>query len=95
MITTEAAREFQAKERKHKEQLKRCLSAALSADLDRLLQEELEADVSLYAGAGSLQAHRAVLLARAPHVLQGQAHKDPTNIYLSGYELSGLKDFLR
>ncbi|XP_034091511.1 AP2-interacting clathrin-endocytosis protein [Gymnodraco acuticeps] len=95
MITTEAAREFQAKERKHKEQLKICLSAALSADLDRLLQEELEADVSLYAGAGSLQAHRAVLLARAPHVLQGQAHKDPTNIYLSGYELSGLKDFLR
>ncbi|XP_033936426.1 BTB/POZ domain-containing protein 8 isoform X2 [Pseudochaenichthys georgianus] len=95
MITTEAAREFQAKERKHKEQLKRCLSAALSADFDRLLQEELEADVSLYAGAGSLQAHRAVLLARAPHVLQGQAHKDPTNIYLSGYELSGLKDFLR
>ncbi|KAF3835702.1 hypothetical protein F7725_028260 [Dissostichus mawsoni] len=96
MITTEAAREFQAKERKHKEQLKRCLSAALSADLDsvvnpfpRLLQEELEADVSLYAGAGSLQAHRAVLLARAPHVLQGQANKDPTNIYLSGYELSG------
>ncbi|XP_063747146.1 BTB/POZ domain-containing protein 8 isoform X2 [Eleginops maclovinus] len=93
MITTESAREFQAKERKHKEQLKRCLSSALSADLDRLLQEELEADVSLYAGSGSLQAHRAVLLARAPHVLQG--HKDPSNIYLSGYDLSGLKDFLR
>ncbi|XP_074492567.1 BTB/POZ domain-containing protein 8 [Sebastes fasciatus] len=95
MITTEAAREFQAKERKHKEQLKRCLSSALSADLDRLLQEELEADVSLYAGSGSLRAHRAVLLARAPHVLQGQTHKDPTIIQLSGYELSGLKDFLR
>ncbi|XP_029284999.1 AP2-interacting clathrin-endocytosis protein isoform X2 [Cottoperca gobio] len=95
MITTEAAREFQAKERKYKEQLKRCLSSALSADLDRLLQEELEADVSLSAGSGSLQAHRAVLLARAPHVLQGQMHKDPTAIYLSGFELSGLKDFLR
>ncbi|KAL7397231.1 hypothetical protein ABVT39_018903 [Epinephelus coioides] len=61
----------------------------------RLLQEELEADVSLYAGSGSLQAHRAILLARAPHVLQGQTHKDPAIIHLSGYELSGLKDFLR
>nr|XP_033477377.1 AP2-interacting clathrin-endocytosis protein isoform X1 [Epinephelus lanceolatus]XP_033477378.1 AP2-interacting clathrin-endocytosis protein isoform X1 [Epinephelus lanceolatus] len=95
MITTEAAREFQAKERKYKEQLRRCLSSALSADLNRLLQEELEADVSLYAGSGSLQAHRAILLARAPHVLQGQTHKDPAIIHLSGYELSGLKDFLR
>ncbi|XP_034386173.1 AP2-interacting clathrin-endocytosis protein [Cyclopterus lumpus] len=95
MITTEAAREFQAKERKHKEQLRRCLSSALSADLDRLLQEELEADVCLYAASGSLQAHRAVLLARAPHVLRGQTHKDPSIVHLSGYELSGLKDFLR
>ncbi|XP_059196792.1 BTB/POZ domain-containing protein 8 [Centropristis striata] len=95
MITTEAAREFQAKERKYKEQLKRCLSSALSADLNRLLQEELEADVSLCAGSGLLQAHKAVLLARAPHVLQGQTCKDPTVIHLSGYELPGLKDFLR
>ncbi|XP_068564015.1 BTB/POZ domain-containing protein 8 isoform X1 [Cebidichthys violaceus] len=95
MIATEAAREFQAKERRHKEQLRRCLSSALSADLDRLLQEELEADVSLFAGSGSLQAHRAVLLARAPHVLRGQTHKDPSAVHLSDYELSGLKDFLR
>ncbi|XP_018525493.1 LOW QUALITY PROTEIN: AP2-interacting clathrin-endocytosis protein [Lates calcarifer] len=95
MITTEAAREFQAKERRYKEQLKRCLSSALSADLHRLLQEELEADVSLYAGSGSLRAHRAVLLARAPHVLRGQTHKDPVIIHLPGYELSALKDFLR
>ncbi|XP_070688197.1 BTB/POZ domain-containing protein 8 [Pempheris klunzingeri] len=95
MITTEAAREFQAKERRYKEHLKRCLSSALSADLSGLLQEELEADVSLYAGSGSLQAHRAILLARAPHVLQGQTHKDPTTIHLPGYELSGLKNFLR
>ncbi|XP_035503557.2 AP2-interacting clathrin-endocytosis protein isoform X3 [Scophthalmus maximus] len=97
MITTEAAKEFQAKERKYKEQLRRCLSSALSADLNRLLQEELEADVSLYAasGSGSLRAHRALLLARAPHVLQGKMHNDPTVVHLSGYELSGLKDFLR
>ncbi|XP_030582691.1 AP2-interacting clathrin-endocytosis protein isoform X2 [Archocentrus centrarchus] len=96
MITGEAARlEAQARERKFKDQLKRCLSSALSADLNRLLQEELEADVSLYAGSGSVRAHRAVLLARAPHVLQGQTHKDPIIIHLPGYELSGLKDFLR
>ncbi|XP_039984774.1 AP2-interacting clathrin-endocytosis protein [Xiphias gladius] len=95
MIAAEAAREFQAKEHRSKEQLKRCLSSALSADLSRLLQEELEADVSLYAGSGSLRAHRAVLLARAPHVLRGQTDKDPTAIRLPGYELAGLKDFLR
>lgn len=63
--------------------------------LPRLLQEELEADVSLYASSGSLRAHRAVLLARAPHVLQGQTHKEPTIIHLPDYELPGLKDFLR
>uniref|UniRef100_A0A087YFT6 BTB domain containing 8 n=1 Tax=Poecilia formosa TaxID=48698 RepID=A0A087YFT6_POEFO len=95
MINTEAAREFQAKERKYKEQLRRCLSSALSADLNRLLQEELEADVSLYAGSGSVRAHRAVLLARAPHLLQGQTHKDPIIIHLPGYDLPALKDFLR
>nr|XP_020465623.1 uncharacterized protein KIAA1107-like isoform X2 [Monopterus albus] len=95
MITTEATRELQAKEHKYKEQLKRCLSSALSADLNRLLQEELEADVSLYTGSGSLRAHRALLLARAPHVLQGQMHKDPSIIHVPGYELSRLKDFLR
>ncbi|KAM6921179.1 BTB/POZ domain-containing protein 8 [Xenentodon cancila] len=95
MITTEASREFQAKERKYKEQLKRCLSSALSADFHRLLQEELEADVSLYAGSGSLRAHRAMLLARAPHLLRGQTHKDPIIIHIPGYELPVLKDFLR
>jgi len=61
----------------------------------RLLQEELEADVALSAASGSLRAHRAVLLARAPHVLRGQTHRDPSIVHLSGYELSGLKDFLR
>lgn len=95
MITTEAAREFQARERKYKDQLKRCLSSALSADLNRLLQEELEADVCLCAGSESLRAHRAVLLARAPHVLQGQIHKEPNIIHLPGHEFSGLKDFIR
>lgn len=95
MITTEAARDFQAKERKYKEQLKRCLSTALSADLNGLLQEELEADVSLFAASGSVRAHRAILLARAPHLLQGHTQKDPTILHLPQYELSGLKDFLR
>ncbi|XP_061593517.1 BTB/POZ domain-containing protein 8 [Cololabis saira] len=95
MITTEASKEFQAKERKYKEQLKRCLSSALAADFHRLLQEELEADVSLYAGSGSLRAHRAILLARAPHILTGQMHKDPIIIHIPGYELPVLRDFLR
>lgn len=95
MITTEAARDFQSKERRAKEHLKRSLSCALAADLNGLLQEELEADVSLYANFGSLRAHKAVLLARAPHLLQGQAHKDPIIVHLPGHELSSLKDFLR
>ncbi|KAM3875791.1 BTB/POZ domain-containing protein 8 [Diretmus argenteus] len=94
MIHSEAAREFQAKERKYKDQLKRCLSSALSADLERLLQEELEADVCLCAGSGSLQVHRALLLARAPHILRG-AHADPKIIHLPGYETAELKDFIR
>lgn len=63
--------------------------------LCRLLQEELEADVSLCTASGCLRAHRAVLLARAPHLLRGQLHKDPAIIHLPGYELSGLKDLLR
>ncbi|XP_013880553.1 uncharacterized protein KIAA1107 [Austrofundulus limnaeus] len=95
MINSEAAREVQSKEHKHKEQLRRCLSTALSTDLNRLLLEELEADVSLYAGSGSVRAHRAVLLARTPHILQGQTHKDPIIIHLPGYDLPALKDFLR
>ncbi|KAK2907462.1 BTB/POZ domain-containing protein 8 isoform X1 [Channa argus] len=95
MITTEATREFQAKAQKYKKQLKRCLSSALSADLHRLLQDELEADISLHTESGSLRAHRAILLARAPHVLHGPTHKDPTIIHLPGYKLPELKDFLR
>lgn len=61
----------------------------------RLLQWGLEADVSLYAGSGSLRAHRAVLLARAPHFLKGQTHKNPIIIHLPDYELSSLNEFLR
>ncbi|XP_068176386.1 BTB/POZ domain-containing protein 8 isoform X2 [Antennarius striatus] len=95
MSVTRASRDFQAKEHKYKDQLKSYLSPALSADLNRLLQEELEADVSLHAGSGSLRAHRAILLARAPHLLQGQKHQDPSIIHLPNYELSSLKDFLR
>ncbi|TWW57470.1 hypothetical protein D4764_07G0001890 [Takifugu flavidus] len=95
MITTDATREFQAKERRHKDQLKKCLASALSADLNKLLHEELEADVSLYAASGSLRAHRAILLARIPHLLHGEKHKNPIIIHLPDYELPNLKDFLR
>ncbi|XP_075997648.1 BTB/POZ domain-containing protein 8 isoform X1 [Genypterus blacodes] len=94
MIHNEPAREFQTKERKLKKQLKRYLSSALSGDLNRLLQEELETDVCVYAGSSFVRAHRAVLLARAPHVLQG-THKDPNSFHLPEYEISALKEFLR
>ncbi|XP_034036611.1 AP2-interacting clathrin-endocytosis protein [Thalassophryne amazonica] len=94
MTTRDTSRRFQIKEQKHKEQLKRCLSAALSADLHRLLQEELEADVCVCAGSGTLRAHRAVLLARAPHILQG-TRKDSISIQLPGKDLNTLKDFIR
>ncbi|XP_041861429.1 AP2-interacting clathrin-endocytosis protein isoform X2 [Melanotaenia boesemani] len=93
MITTEAVRDFQTKERKHKEQLKRCLSSALSADLNRLLQEELEADILLCAGSDSIRAHRAVLLARAPDVLHG--HREASVIHVPDDQLPALKDLLR
>lgn len=95
MISCEAAREFQSKERRFKEQLRRCLSSALSADLSRLLQEEMEADVTLSTSAGSLRAHRAVLLARAPRLLKGQSRTDPSSILVPGYDLSGLKELIR
>ncbi|XP_072295258.1 BTB/POZ domain-containing protein 8 [Eucyclogobius newberryi] len=95
MLTTEAAREFQAKERRFKEQLRRCLSSALSADFHRLLQEEMEADITLCTSAGSLRAHRAVLLARAPCLLKGPSHKDPTTVHVPGLELAGLKELIR
>lgn len=63
--------------------------------ISRLLHEELEADVSLYAASGSLRAHRAILLARIPHLLHGEKHKNPIIIHLPDYELPNLKDFLR
>uniref|UniRef100_A0A3B1K0X9 BTB domain containing 8 n=1 Tax=Astyanax mexicanus TaxID=7994 RepID=A0A3B1K0X9_ASTMX len=94
MLSAEVAREFQSKERKYKSNLRRCLSSALSADLHRLLQEEQEVDVTLCVGSGfRLQAHRAVLLARTPHLLQGVA---PTAVvHLQGTEPTALKELIR
>ncbi|CAN9500866.1 unnamed protein product [Ophioblennius macclurei] len=95
-MSFEASRQFDVKERKHKEQLKKSLSYALASDLLRVLQEELEADVTLHSHAGSLRAHRAVLLARAPHIFHKLSQKDPvTVIHLPEYKLPGLKDYLR
>ncbi|XP_053735634.1 BTB/POZ domain-containing protein 8 isoform X1 [Synchiropus splendidus] len=100
MITTDGTRDFQVKERKYKEQLRRCLSSALAADLNRLLQEEQEADVCLCIGSESVRAHRAVLLARAPHVLEGETKKDPGNINVGDVnvhvsDVSELRAFIR
>ncbi|CAL8392584.1 unnamed protein product [Boreogadus saida] len=94
MLTSEANREFQAKERKYKAQLKRCLSAALAQDLLRLLQEELESDVCVCSGPSSLKAHRALLLARAPHLLAGPKG-GVENVRVSGLDPTELTQLLR
>ncbi|XP_030228001.1 collagen alpha-1(I) chain [Gadus morhua] len=101
MLTSEANREFQAKERKYKAQLKRCLSAALAQDLLRLLQEELESDVCVCSGPSSLKAHRALLLARAPHLLSAPPpllpgpEGDGENVHVSGLDPAELTQLLR
>ncbi|XP_043097812.1 AP2-interacting clathrin-endocytosis protein [Puntigrus tetrazona] len=95
MSSTEAAREFQAKERKCRNQLKKRLANALSRDFTRLLQEEQETDVTLCVGSAvRLKAHRAVLLARAPHLLQGNEAATPV-IHLQGIEPAALQDFIQ
>ncbi|XP_026119272.1 AP2-interacting clathrin-endocytosis protein isoform X1 [Carassius auratus] len=95
MSSTETAREFQAKERKCRNQLKKRLANALSRDLNRVLQEEQETDVTLCVGSAvRLKAHRAVLLARAPHLLQGTEAATPV-IHLQGTEPAALKDFIQ
>ncbi|XP_071005806.1 BTB/POZ domain-containing protein 8 isoform X2 [Oncorhynchus clarkii lewisi] len=100
MINTEAIREFEAKGRKSRSNLKKCLASALSADLNRLLQEELEADVSLCtvgscASSTPLLVHRAVLLARAPQILRRGSHPDPKTIQLNNYDSTELKQYIR
>ncbi|KAF5909403.1 AP2-interacting clathrin-endocytosis protein-like, partial [Clarias magur] len=95
MLPTESARELQTKERKHKGNLGKQLARALSSDLNRLLQEEQETDVSLCVSSGfRLRAHKAVLLARAPHLLQGTSQNAST-INLQGTEPSDLKEHVR
>ncbi|XP_051986704.1 BTB/POZ domain-containing protein 8 [Xyrauchen texanus] len=95
MSSTETAREFQAKERKFRNQLKKRLANALSGDLNRLLHEEQETDVTLCVGSAvRLKAHRAVLLARAPHLLQGTGPTTPV-IQLQGIEPAALKEFMQ
>uniref|UniRef100_A0A672JTG4 BTB domain-containing protein n=1 Tax=Sinocyclocheilus grahami TaxID=75366 RepID=A0A672JTG4_SINGR len=62
---------------------------------NRLLQEEQETDVTLCVGSAfQLKAHRAVLLARAPHLLQGTEATTPV-IHLQGIEPAALKDFIQ
>ncbi|XP_051568944.1 BTB/POZ domain-containing protein 8-like isoform X2 [Myxocyprinus asiaticus] len=95
MSSTEAAREFQAKERKCRNQLKKQLANALSGDLNRLLHEEQETDVTLCVGSAvRLKAHRAVLLVRAPHLLEGAGSTTPV-IHLQGIEPAALKEFIQ
>lgn len=61
----------------------------------RLLQEEQETDVSVCLSSGfRLKAHKAVLLARAPHLLQETA-PNASIINLQGTEPSALKELIR
>lgn len=61
----------------------------------RLLQEEQETDVSVCVSSGfRLRAHKAVLLARAPHLLQGTA-PNASIINLQGTEPTALKELIR
>ncbi|XP_053539618.1 BTB/POZ domain-containing protein 8 isoform X1 [Ictalurus punctatus] len=95
MLSTETVRELQTKERKHKSNLSKQLASALSSDLNRLLQEEQETDVSVCVSSGfRLRAHKAVLLARAPHLLQGTA-PNASIINLQGTEPTALKELIR
>ncbi|KAL2090351.1 hypothetical protein ACEWY4_015039 [Coilia grayii] len=94
MHSSEAVREFQAKERKSRASLKKCLSRALSEDFLRLLSEEQEADVTLCVGSSRLRVHRAVLLARAAHLLKGTAPSQ-SEVLLQDCDAADLKDFIR
>ncbi|KAJ8375287.1 hypothetical protein SKAU_G00058670 [Synaphobranchus kaupii] len=93
MHTTEVTREFQGKERKSRFNLKKCLASALSKDFNRLLLEENEADVTLCVGSSTFRAHRAVLLARAAHLLNDAA-ADSDLIHVKNFKPTELKDFL-
>ncbi|XP_035379818.1 AP2-interacting clathrin-endocytosis protein isoform X1 [Electrophorus electricus] len=95
MLSAEAARELRAKERKCKSTLRARLATALSADLNRLLQDEQEVDVTLCGSSGlRLPVHRAVLLARAPHLLRGAASAASV-IHLQGADSTALKELIR
>ncbi|KAG9341507.1 hypothetical protein JZ751_019012 [Albula glossodonta] len=93
MLTSEATRDFQGKERKARANLKKCLASALSKDLNRLLLEENEADITFCVGSRTFRAHRAVLLARAPHLLQ-DASPGSDIIHPKNLEPVELKNFL-
>lgn len=95
MSSTEAVREFQAKEHNFKNRLRNRLAKALSDDLHWLLKEEQETDVTLCLGSAvRLKAHRVVLLARVPHLLQGAESSTPV-IHLQNIEPAALKDILQ
>lgn len=62
---------------------------------NRLLKEEQETDVTLCLGSAvRLKAHRTVLLARAPHLLQGAESSTPV-IHLQNIEPAALRDILQ
>ena len=60
----------------------------------RLLSEEQEADVTLCVGSARLRVHRAVLLARAAHLLKG-APPGQSEVLLQDCDAAELREFIR
>uniref|UniRef100_W5MBN6 BTB domain containing 8 n=1 Tax=Lepisosteus oculatus TaxID=7918 RepID=W5MBN6_LEPOC len=64
------------------------------ASLPRLLTEESQTDIVLRVGSATFRAHRAVLLARAPELLQDSQHNSEC-IQVENFEPSEFENFLR
>ncbi|XP_066547786.1 BTB/POZ domain-containing protein 8 [Amia ocellicauda] len=94
MAKAETTKEFQAKERKAKWKLKKSLASGLSEDLHRLLKEGSLSDVTLCVGSVTFQAHKAILLARAPHLLKNSVVNSHV-VHLEDVEPSELESFLQ
>nr|XP_015210649.1 PREDICTED: uncharacterized protein KIAA1107 homolog [Lepisosteus oculatus] len=90
----DAAKERHTKERRARQKLKEALASCLATDLHRLLTEESQTDIVLRVGSATFRAHRAVLLARAPELLQDSQHNSEC-IQVENFEPSEFENFLR
>ncbi|XP_069049983.1 BTB/POZ domain-containing protein 8 isoform X2 [Lepisosteus oculatus] len=90
----DAAKERHTKERRARQKLKEALASCLATDLHRLLTEESQTDIVLRVGSATFRAHRAVLLARAPELLQDSQHNSEC-IQVENFEPPEFENFLR